>query len=46
MSYYTFIIPAVITQTFNLFTELIIPTGVLPSETKVEMETYPVIGET
>ena len=39
------LIPAVITQIFNLIAELVIPIGIPAKEAKSEMETYPVIVE-
>ena len=35
-----FLIPAVITQSFDLVSELVIPIGIPIKEIKVEMETY------
>ena len=40
-----FLIPAVITQIFNLIVKLAIPIRIPSKEAKVEMETYPVIVE-
>ena len=37
-----FLIPAVITQTFNPITELEIPVGIPTKEVKAEMEAHPV----
>ena len=40
-----FLIPAVITQTFNPIIERTIPIGIPTKEEKAEMETHPVIVE-
>ena len=38
-----FLIPAVITQTFNPIVELVIHIGILTKEAKAEIETHPII---
>ena len=38
-----FLIPVVITKTFNPFVELAIPIGISTQEAKTKMETHPVI---
>ena len=40
-----FLIPAVITQIFNLNVELVISIGIPTKEAKAEMETHPVVVE-
>ena len=41
-----FLVPAVITQIFNLIDELVIHTRIPTKEAKAEIETHPVIIET
>ena len=40
-----FLIPAVNTEIFNPFAQLVIPTGMLINEAKAEIETHPVTAE-
>ena len=40
-----FLIPAVITQVFHPFAELVIPIGIPTKEAKSQMETHPVLVE-
>ena len=40
-----FLIPTVITLTFNPIAELVIPIGITKKEAKAETETHPVIAE-
>ena len=40
-----YLIPAVITQTFNPVTELVIPIGILTKQAKAEIETHLVTVE-
>ena len=43
--YLYFLILAVVSQSFNSITELVIPIGITTKEAKEEMETHPVIVE-
>ena len=40
-----FLIPAVIANIYGLFSELVIPIGILTEKAKADIETYPVIVE-